>query len=102
MVVDPAVSWSELAAVVYGLALEGGETESGRGPTDLFALAYRLPEATGGAVTIEDRLSRVLAYSRMQRHADPAQVATIMGRQALEQLRTLRCPWGVRASGGLR
>ena len=42
MVVDPAVSWSELAAVVYGLVLEGRETESGRGPTDLFALADSL------------------------------------------------------------
>ena len=72
MVLDPAVSWSELAAVIYGLVLEGRETESGRGPTDLFALADSLAEATGGAVTIEDRLSRVLAYSKLQQHADPA------------------------------
>ncbi|MGV0602089.1 PucR family transcriptional regulator, partial [Mycolicibacterium pulveris] len=49
MALDPAVSWSELAAVVYGLVLEGRETESGRGPTDLFALADSLAEATGGA-----------------------------------------------------
>ena len=82
MVVDPAVSWSELAAVIYGLVLEGRETESGRGPTDLFALADSLAEATGGAVIIEDRLSRVLAYSRRQQHADPARVATIVERQA--------------------
>jgi hypothetical protein len=75
MVVDPAVSWSELAAVVYGLVLEGRETESGRGPTDLFALADSLAEAAGGAVTIEDGLSRVLAYSKLQQHADPARVA---------------------------
>jgi hypothetical protein len=87
MVVDPAVSWSELAGVIYGLVLEGRETESGRGPTDLFALADSLAEATGGAVTIEDRLSRVLAYSKLQQHADPARVATIIGRQAPEQLR---------------
>jgi hypothetical protein len=87
MVVDPAVSWSELAAVIYGLVLEGRETESGRGPTDLFALADSLAEATGGAVTIEDRLSRVLAYSKLQQHADPARVATIIGRQAPEHLR---------------
>ena len=87
MVVDPAVSWSELAAVIYGLVLEGRETESGRGPTDLFALADSLAEATGGAVIIEDRLSRVLAYSRRQQHADPARVATIVERQAPEQLR---------------
>ena len=87
MVVDPAMSWSELAAVVYGLVLEGRETESGRGPTDLFALADSLAEATGGAVIIEDRLSRVLAYSRGQQHADPARVATIVERQAPERLR---------------
>lgn len=87
MVVDPAVSWSELAGVIYGLVLEGRETESGRGPTDLFALADSLAEAAGGAVTIEDRLSRVLAYSKLQQHADPARVATIVGRQAPEQLR---------------
>ena len=87
VVIDPSVSWSELAAVVYGLVLEGRETESGRGPTDLFALADSLAEATGGAVTIEDRLSRVLAYSRLQLHADPARVKTIMDRRAPEQLR---------------
>ena len=87
MVVDPAMTWSELAAVIYGLVLEGRETESGRGPTDLFALADSLAEATGGAVIIEDRLSRVLAYSRRQQHADPARVATIVERQAPEQLR---------------
>ena len=55
LVVDPAVSWSELAAVIYGLVMEGRETESGRGPTDLFALADSLANAIGGAVTIEDR-----------------------------------------------
>ncbi|MBP1820742.1 helix-turn-helix domain-containing protein [Mycobacterium sp. OAE908] len=87
MLVDPAMSWSELAAVIYGLVLEGRETESGRGPTDLFALADSLAEATGGAVTIEDRLSRVLAYSRLQHQADPARVQTIMDRQAPSQLR---------------
>ena len=63
MVVDETLSWSELAAVVYGLVLEGRETESGRGPTDLFALADSLADAIGGAVVIHDRLLRVLAYS---------------------------------------
>jgi len=86
MVVDASVSWSELSAVVYGLVLEGRETESGRGPTDLFALADSLAETTGGAVTIEDPLSRVLAYSVMQQNGDPARVATIMDRQAPERL----------------
>lgn len=79
--VDPAVAWSEVAAVVYGLVLEGRETEAGRGPTDLFALADSLADAVGGAVTIEDHRSRVLAYSRPQSHLDPARVETILGRQ---------------------
>ncbi|MDX1884744.1 PucR family transcriptional regulator [Mycolicibacterium sp. 120270] len=87
MVVDPAVLWSELAAIIYGLVLEGRETESGRGPTDLFALADSLAETTGGAVIFEDRLARVLAYSRRQQNADPARVSTIMERQAPERLR---------------
>lgn len=89
MVVDPAVSWSQLAGVVYGLVLEGRETESGRGPTDLFALADSLADAVGGEVTIEDRLSRVLAYSSLQQEADPARVETILGRQASGRLRAL-------------
>ena len=89
MEVDPALSWSELAAIIYGLVLEGRETESGRGPTDLFALADSLAEAAGGAVTIEDKLSRLLAYSKLQQHADPARVETIVGRQAPEDLRAL-------------
>ncbi|MBS9534040.1 helix-turn-helix domain-containing protein [Mycobacterium sp. M1] len=89
LVVEPAVSWSELAGVVYGLVLEGRETESGRGPTDLFAVADSLAGTVGGAVTIEDRHCRVLAYSRGQQQADPARSATILGRQAPETLRAV-------------
>ncbi|KAA0094103.1 PucR family transcriptional regulator [Mycolicibacterium sp. P1-18] len=95
LLVEPAVRWSELAAVVYGLVLEGRETESGRGPTDLFALADSLAESTGGAVTIEDAMARVLAYSRRQGGADPARVATIMDRQSPEHLHELLSARGV-------
>lgn len=89
MVVDEAVSWSEVATVVYGLVLEGRETESGRGPTDLFALADSLADAVGSAVVIHDRLLQVLAYSKLQQYADPARVQTILGRQTPEPLRAL-------------
>ena len=75
--------------MVYGLVLEGRETESGRGPTDLFALADSLADAIGSAVVIHDRLLRVLAYSRLQQHADAARVETILGRQTPEPLRAL-------------
>ena len=95
LTVDPAVSWSELAAVVFGLVLEGRETESGRGPTDLFALADSLADAIGCAVTIEDRQWRVLAYSRQQQHADAARAETILARRAPEALRTLFAGRGV-------
>jgi hypothetical protein len=87
LVVEPAVSWSQLAGVVYGLVLEGRETEAGRGPTDLFALADSLAGAVGGAVTIEDRSSMVLAYSGLQQGADRARLETVLGRRAPERLR---------------
>ena len=89
VVLDAAMPWSDFAAVVYGLVLEGRETESGRGPTDLFALADSLAEAVQGAVVIEDRLSQVLAFSRGQQDADPGRVATILARQAPADLRAV-------------
>ncbi|MGV9614499.1 PucR family transcriptional regulator [Nocardia xishanensis] len=95
LVIDPAVAWSEVAAVVYGLVLEGRETEAGRGPTDLFALADSLADAVEGAVTIEDRRSRVLAYSRPQPHLDPARVETILGREMPPWLRAVFDAHGV-------
>jgi hypothetical protein len=95
MTVAAEVSWSEVAAVVFGLVLEGRETESGRGPTDLFALADSLADAVGGAVTIEDRQGRVLAYSRLQQHADSARAETILGREVPQRLRTLLTARGV-------
>ncbi|SDF39311.1 DNA-binding transcriptional regulator, PucR family [Lentzea fradiae] len=96
LLADPALSWSQLAGVVYGLVLEGRETESGRGPTDLFALADSLAAATGGAVTIEDHLSRVLAYSGPQQEVDAARLETIMGRQVPAWVRELFDAAGVR------
>jgi hypothetical protein len=95
MTLAAEVSWSEVAAVVFGLVLEGRETESGRGPTDLFALADSLADEVGGAVTIEDRHWRVLAYSRQQQHADSARAETILGRQVPERLRALFADQGL-------
>ncbi|MEV4088583.1 PucR family transcriptional regulator, partial [Nonomuraea fuscirosea] len=89
LLADPAVSWSQLAGMVYGLVLESRETASGRGPTDLFALADNLADVVGGAVTIEDRHSRVLAYSRSQEGGDPARLETILGRRVPDRLREL-------------
>jgi hypothetical protein len=89
LVVEPEVPWGAIAGVVYGLVLEGRETESGRGPTDLFALADSLADALGSTVTIEDQLSRVLAYSSLQHGADQVRLDTILGRRVPERAREL-------------
>jgi PucR C-terminal helix-turn-helix domain len=75
--------------VVYGLVLEGRETESGRGPTDLFALADSLANAVDGPVIIQDQMSRVLAYSNLQHGADPVRRETILGRRMPDSVHAL-------------
>lgn len=89
LLVEPAVSWSQLFGVVYGLVLEGRETEAGRGPTDLFAFADSLAAELGYPVTIEDQMSRVLAYSGLQQTADPVRLETILGRRVADAVRRL-------------
>lgn len=86
LLIDPTMSWGELAAAVYGLVLEGRETASGRGPTDLFALADSLAEQIGHAVLIEDQRCEVLAYSRRSQDTDTARTATILTRRPPDQL----------------
>ncbi len=87
VLVDPAVSWGQVTGVVYGLVLDGRETEVGRGPTDLFALADSVAEAVAAPVTIEDQRSRVLAYSARQERTDQARWQTILGRRVPEPVR---------------
>lgn len=86
LLIDPAMSWSELAATVYGLVLEGRETASGRGPTDLFALADSLAEQIGCAVLIEDQRCDLLAFSRQSQHTDVARSQTILARRPPDAL----------------
>lgn len=81
MVIDPELPWSELAAVVYGMVLEGRETESGRGPTDLFALADTLADQVGGATLIVGRRGDVLAYSRTVEPIDATHTRTVLSRR---------------------
>jgi hypothetical protein len=48
---------------------------------DLFALANAVASLISAPVTIEDRSSRVLAFSGRQDEADPSRVETILGRK---------------------
>ena len=82
--------------LAYGLVLEGRETESGRGPTDLFALADTLAAALGdSSVVIEDQLSRVLAYSSSDEVVDAVRSQTILGRRLPDRVRELFAERGV-------
>ncbi|MDE3722517.1 helix-turn-helix domain-containing protein [Nocardiopsis sp. N85] len=87
VVVEPAVSWSQISGIVYGLVLEGRETESGRGPSDLFALADTIAAEVGAPVTIEDRAARVIAYSTDQADTDRARRDTVIARRVPAEIR---------------
>jgi len=87
---EPAATWSHLIGLAYGLVLEGRETEAGRGPTDLFALADTLAAAVGGPVVIEDQLSRVLAYSSLDDAVDAVRSQTILGRRVTDRAHAAR------------
>ncbi|MGH1565767.1 PucR family transcriptional regulator [Mumia sp. DW29H23] len=80
-------SWAQLAAMLRSLIAEGDvgaaehETLGGMPSGDLFALANAIATLLDAPVTIEDRSSRVLAFSGRQDEADPSRVETILGRQ---------------------
>lgn len=80
-------SWDQLAAMLRSILAEGdlgvSEQDSlGGVPSgDLFALANAISALVDAPVTIEDRDSRVLAFSGGQDEADPARIETVLGRQ---------------------
>lgn len=87
LIVEPAVTWSQVSGVVYALVLEGRETEAGRGPSDLFALADTIAAEVEGPVTIEDRSSRVVAYSAAQADTDGVRRRTLVDRTVPPEVR---------------
>ncbi|MFJ1759199.1 PucR family transcriptional regulator [Amycolatopsis sp. NPDC088138] len=84
-------SWTQLAAMLRSLLAEGDvgdaepETLAGLPSGDLFAVANAIGALIDAPVTIEDRRSRVLAFSGRQDEADPSRVETILGRQVPER-----------------
>src|SRR5205085_11976720 len=80
-------SWTQLAALLRALLAEGDVGEAGPQTLggipsgDLFALANAIGALLDAPITIEDRSSRVLAYSGRQDEADSSRVETILGRQ---------------------
>ncbi len=84
-------SWAQLAAMLRSLLAEGDiggvgpETLGGIPSGDLFALSNAVAALLDAPVTIEDRGSRVLAFSGRQDEADSSRVETILGRQVPEK-----------------
>lgn len=76
----PGASWTQLAALLRSLLAEGEVADSDT-LGDLFALANAVASLISAPVTIEDRNSRVLAFSGRQEEADASRVQTILGRQ---------------------
>ncbi|VVJ18839.1 DNA-binding protein [Amycolatopsis camponoti] len=94
-------SWAQLAAMLRSLLAEGDvgdaqpETLAGLPSGDLFAVANAIGALIDAPVTIEDRRSRVLAFSGRQDEADPSRVETILGRQVPERFSRMLADRGV-------
>lgn len=93
--------WAHLAAMLRAMLAEGdvgvAEPESlgGLPSGDLFAVANAIAALLDAPITIEDRNSRVLAFSGRQDEADPSRVETILGRQVPERYSRLLSELGV-------
>ncbi|MFF9100339.1 PucR family transcriptional regulator [Streptomyces rubrogriseus] len=81
----PGQGWTEvlgqLRTAVAHSAPTGGTGVEGLRLGDLPDLANTVAALVGGAITIEDPQSRVLAYSRMDHEPDPMRRLTILGQE---------------------
>jgi hypothetical protein len=81
----PVTPWAHLATIVRAAVVSGApasDTQSDRPILgDLFSFASDVAGTVGGAVTIEDPSSQVLAYSSIQGEVDEPRKQTILGRQ---------------------
>ncbi|WP_433225728.1 PucR family transcriptional regulator [Microtetraspora malaysiensis] len=86
-----AASWAQVAALLRALLAEGDLAEPGNDTPldDLFALANAVCALLDAPITIEDRSSRVLAYSGRQDEADAGRIETVLGRQVPERYRRM-------------
>lgn len=80
-------TWTQLAALLRSLLAEDDIGEArvdslgGIPSGDLFAVANAISSLLAAPVTIEDRSSRVLAFSEGQQHVDSGRAETIVGRR---------------------
>ncbi|MFJ1562067.1 PucR family transcriptional regulator [Streptomyces mirabilis] len=88
-------SWTQVAAMLRSRLAEDDmskaepEGASSAPSGDLFSLANAVAALLDAPVTIEDRSSRILAFSGRQDEADRSRVETILGRRVPEHLTRL-------------
>ncbi|GIG61880.1 PucR family transcriptional regulator [Longispora fulva] len=82
-------AWAQVAALLRGLLDEAGTGVGEDIDGDLFSVANAVGALLDAPVTIEDRSSRVLAFSSRQDEADAPRVETVLGRQVPERFRRL-------------
>ncbi|WP_020499902.1 PucR family transcriptional regulator [Sciscionella marina] len=101
LAVARGASWMQLAALLRsvltedGIRVEDTETLGGFPAGDLFSLANAIAAQLDAPVTIEDRGSRVLAFSGHQEEADQSRVETVLGRQVPQRYSQLLTESGV-------
>lgn len=81
-------SWEQIVVLVRSLLASGASAtpaSAGGAVHDLFDLAEVMSAALDAPVTIEDRSSRVLAFSGRQNGVDEARSETILGRHVPER-----------------
>ncbi|MEV0581393.1 helix-turn-helix domain-containing protein [Nonomuraea sp. NPDC050310] len=94
-------SWTQVAALLRTVLWvdeawpKPGESPGGIPSGDLFALANAVAALMDAPVTIEDRDSRVLAFSHRQDEADSSRIATVLGRQVPSEIRRVLEAQGV-------
>lgn len=88
-------AWTQVTALLRAVLADGdvggesGDDMIGGIPSgDLFALAHAVSALIDAPVTIEDRSSRVLAFSGRQDEGDEGRVETVLGRQVPQAYRT--------------
>lgn len=98
LVAPQAAAWGQLHTLLRtarSVSAPRGPGASGAPLGDLFGLADALASAVGGAVSIEDERSTVLAYSTGPHPTDEARRAAILGRRVPEPWRALLDEAGV-------
>lgn len=85
-------TWAQLASLLDSMLtaadlddVDDPDTIAGLPAGDLFAVANAISSLLDAPITIEDRSSRVLAFSVKQDDADAPRIETILGRQVPER-----------------